>query len=267
MTISFNGANFVARQLDWRMTLGREQGDTAAQYWFRSADTFRERFGDMLDRVVELGFGSFELWTAQLHWSWATEDHLAAAREALTERNLTLAGYTGHFGDTEAEFRKAVRVVTSLGGRILGGSTGLISRDPGGLVSVLRESDAVFGYGNQSGEKSPEDVLGRLGGLPADVAGVCLDTGWFGTQGFDAREAVRRLRDRLVHIHLKDVRAAGAHNTCAYGEGVVPVEGVVRYLTDIGWAGGVSVVHQPADRDPSEEVRASRILLESWLAD
>ena len=267
MTISFNGANFVARHLDWRMTLGREQGDTAAQFWFRSTDTFRERFGDMLDKVAALGFGSFDLWTAQLHWSWATEDHLSTARDALAERNLTLASYAGHFGDTEAEFRKTVRVVTSLGGRILGGTTDLMSRDPGGLVSVLRESDAVFGFANHAGERTPEDVLDRLGGLPADVAGVCLDTGWFGTQGFDALEAARRLRDRLVHVHLKDVRAVGVPDTCAYGEGVVPVEGVVRYLKDSGWTGGLSMGHEPADRDPSDEIRSSRNLLASWLAD
>ena len=55
-TISFNTANFVAREIGYAMTEGWMQGDAATQAWYRPLDTFGSRFGAMLDEVVALGF-------------------------------------------------------------------------------------------------------------------------------------------------------------------------------------------------------------------
>ena len=46
--ISFMSANYVARQVNYRMTEGWMQGDGAAQDWFRPIGTFRQRFDDLL---------------------------------------------------------------------------------------------------------------------------------------------------------------------------------------------------------------------------
>ncbi len=81
-------------------------------------------------------------------------------------------------------------------------------------------------------KKPPAELLAKIGDGGEGTIGAAVDTGWFGTQGYDAAVAIEELRDHLVHIHLKDVLAVGAHETCRYGEGVVPIERCVRRPQD-----------------------------------
>ena len=68
-------------------------------------------------------------------------------------------------------------------------------------------------------------------------------------------------------MHLKDVKEAGKHETCAFGAGVVPLERCVSALKRTGYAGPLSIEHEPETSDPTEDVRASKALLERWLAE
>ena len=52
--ISFIGANYVARELGYKMTGGWGQGDKATQEHFKPIETFEERFEEILRDV--LGF-------------------------------------------------------------------------------------------------------------------------------------------------------------------------------------------------------------------
>jgi sugar phosphate isomerase/epimerase len=94
---------------------------------------------------------------------------------------------------------------------------------------------------------------------------VALDTGWCGTQGIDSVEAAKRLREKLFIVHLKDVKAAGAHDTCALGEGIVPIEKVVRYLVESRWEGTFCIEHEPYDHDPMADVKKSLERVKKWL--
>jgi sugar phosphate isomerase/epimerase len=96
-------------------------------------------------------------------------------------------------------------------------------------------------------------------------AGATVDTGWFGTQGYDAARAIEELGERVVHVHLKDVFEVGQHRTSGYGHGVVPLERCVDALARNGYAGAISIEHEPDDHDPSDEIREARVLLEGWL--
>lgn len=51
-TISFNTANFVARELNYRMTRGWGEGSAATTEHFRPEKTFEKRFGSMLDEIT-----------------------------------------------------------------------------------------------------------------------------------------------------------------------------------------------------------------------
>jgi sugar phosphate isomerase/epimerase len=113
-------------------------------------------------------------------------------------------------------------------------------------------------------EPTPQAVLEKIGDRPE--LGVCVDTGWFGTQGYDAARAIEELADRVLHVHLKDVLHVGEpHETCRYGDGVVDVEGCVHALRRLGYAGAISVEHEPETYDPSTDVAAMRVQLEEWL--
>ena len=53
-----------------------------------------------------------------------------------------------------------------------------------------------------------EDELDRIAAdVPADLAGLCLDTGHLDYSGMDPVATIRRYADRLDYIHFKDIDA------------------------------------------------------------
>jgi sugar phosphate isomerase/epimerase len=122
-----------------------------------------------------------------------------------------------------------------------------------------------FGYENHP-ERNTAEMYAKVGVGHEDVIGFCIDTGWFGTHGYDAVLGIREVFPRLFHVHLKDVLAPGAHETCRYGRGCVPIEASVRALLALGYTGGISVEHEPEHYSPNEDCAASRVMLEGWLS-
>ena len=54
-----------------------------------------------------------------------------------------------------------------------------------------------------------EDELDRVAeDVPAEIAGLCLDTGHMDYSGMDPIETLRRYAGRTDYIHLKDIDAA-----------------------------------------------------------
>ncbi|GAB4529604.1 MAG: hypothetical protein OHK0046_49620 [Anaerolineae bacterium] len=263
MNLSFMTANYVARPVNYHMTEGWMQGDNATNAFFRPIETFPERFDTYMADVRALGFDYVDIWLAILHPQWATEAHTDAARESLDRHGLTPVSLAGAFGDTPDDFEKSCELASALDVQILGGMTGLLTSDYQALADLLAKYDLRFGYENHP-EKSPEEVLAKIGF--SDYIGTAVDTGWYGTHGYNAAQAIEALKDRLVYVHLKDVRAAGGHETCQFGDGVVPVRECVEVLQRIGYDGPVSVEHEPDLYDPSDEVRASADMLRAWLA-
>ena len=109
-------------------------------------------------------------------------------------------------------------------------------------------------------------MLAYVGDEDTDVLGVTVETGWFVSQAYPADEAIRELGSRVMHVHLKDVRAAGAHETCGYGQGVVPVRGCVDALRALGYTGYLSIEHEPEAYDPIPEILDAHAQLKTWLA-
>ncbi|NJM06022.1 sugar phosphate isomerase/epimerase [Candidatus Gracilibacteria bacterium] len=264
-TISCMTANYVARQLNYRMTSGWGQGDAATQAFFRPLDTFAERFEDLLAEIADLGFEAIDLWLAHLHPTWATPDHIATAEALLGKFGLRVNSLAGSFGSTHDEFAASCRLAVALGAPILGGSTPLLASNRADVVALLEAHDLVLGYENHP-EKNPAEVLAKIGGGVPGRIGVAIDTGWFGTQGYNAATAIVELSATLVYVHLKDVLAAGAHETCRYGHGIVPIAACVHALQQIGYQGGISVEHEPEHSNPNDDVRASLALLQGLLA-
>ena len=56
------------------------------------------------------------------------------------------------------------------------------------------------------------------------------------------------------------------HETCRWGDGIVPIEECVRTLRRLGYTGALAVEHEPETFDPTDDVRAMRQKLEEWLA-
>lgn len=268
--ISFITANYVGRELGFHVTGGWGQGDSATNAYFAPADTFRERFDTLIGGIRALGFESVDLWTAHLNWAWATPEHIAAAREVLAQHGMTVTSLAGGFGATRADLEAACRVAQAMGTTILGGSCALLKSDRATAVGVLAEHGVRLAIENHPAEKTPADILEQIGDGGGGTLGTAVDTGWWGTQGYDAAQAIEELRDHILCVHLKDVLRVGGHETCLYGRGVVPVERCVRVLRDIGYQGSIGVEHEPFhphhSYDPSEECAAMLGMLRGWLA-
>ena len=266
--ISFISANYVARQLGYNITDSWGQGDQATNHHYRPLETFRERFDELLVSIRDMGFEALDLWTAHLHWSWATPEHLAVAVELLRARHLRVASLAGGFGSTPREFEAACKVAVAVQTSILGGSAALLAADRAAAVALLKKYDLKLAIENHP-EKTPEELLEKIGDGAQGRIGVTVDTGWFATQGYDTAQAIKKLGSHILHIHLKDVIKDGAaafgHETCRYGRGCVPVGACVQAAEAMGYRGGYSVEHGTARSDPTEDCVVSAGMLRSWL--
>ncbi|MFN8441007.1 MAG: sugar phosphate isomerase/epimerase [Caldilineaceae bacterium] len=262
--ISFMSANFVARQVNYHMTEGWMQGDRATNDYFRPLDTFAERFDLLLNEVVELGFHAIDIWTGHLNPLWATAEHVAIAKDLLNKHQLQVASLAGGFGSTPVEFARSCQIANELSTSVLGGGAALLATDRASVLAILAEHKLRLGLENHP-QKTPQILLSDIGDNHRGLLGACVDTGWFGTQGYDAAQALSELADSLVHVHLKDVLAAGAHQTCRFGLGVVPIERCLQTLQQIGYEGGISVEHEPEEYDPRSDCAVGLRMVEAWL--
>jgi sugar phosphate isomerase/epimerase len=276
LTVSFMSANFVARELGYRMTEGWGQGEQATEAWFRPLATFEARFDAMLADVTELGFDAIDLWLAHLHFGWATLEHVALARTLLARHKLPVTSYAGGVRGGAPALRATCRLCCELGIPVIGGFVDLVEQDRAAAARILREFGVVYGFENHP-ETTPEAILARIGPGEEDVIGIAFDTGWCGTNGMDTLGALRRLAPRLKNVHLKDVKARRAektgfpmmdlgHETCRTGTGIVPIEGAIGLLRELGYRGTLALEHEPEAFDPREDLRAGLVDVRRWLA-
>jgi L-ribulose-5-phosphate 3-epimerase len=262
--ISFMTANYAARQLDWNMTQGWSEGETATNRYFEPRETYASRFDEIARDAREAGFAAIDIWSAHLNAAWATDEHVAAAREALTAHGLTVTSLHGGMRERD-QFVRTCEIANALATEILGGATPLLADDRDWVVARLREHGLRLAFENHP-EASPDEMLAKIGDDDAGgLIGTAVDTGWYATQSCDPVQAIERLNGRIFHVHLKDVLAAGAHETCRWGKGVVPVEECVRALERVGYEGDYMVEHEPEHYDPLEDCRDMRQMLEAWI--
>jgi L-ribulose-5-phosphate 3-epimerase len=257
--IAFMTANFVARETGYAMH-DWGHGDRATHEAFAPIATYAERFDALLAEIHTLGFDTIDLWGPHLHPEWATAEHLGAAREALARHGIALSTYAVWLDASNIE--RACELAVALGVCTIGAG---FSGEPEELTPVLARHGVQLAIENHP-EKTPADLLAKIERGGGSFAAT-VDTGWWGTHGYDAARAIEELGEHVRHVHLKDVLHEGEpHDTCRWGQGIVPIRECVRALRRIGYAGAISVEHEPEDHDPSDEVRAMRAELESWLS-
>ena len=259
MTISFMTANYVAREVGYAMH-GWGHGDRATNEAFAPLDTYGEKLDALLAEVRALGFDAVDVWGAHLGPDWATDEHVELAVQTLDRHGLTVTSYATWVGPKNVE--RSCELARALGTTLIGGG---FSGDAAQLAPVLEKYEVTLAIENHP-EKTPAEVLAKIkAGGPRFAA--CVDTGWWGTQGYDAARALEELGDHVAHVHLKDVLALDEpHETCRFGEGIVPIEECVRVLQRTGYAGAIAVEHEPETFDPTDDVREMRAQLEGWLA-
>ncbi|MGH3131579.1 MAG: sugar phosphate isomerase/epimerase family protein, partial [Gaiellaceae bacterium] len=172
-------ANLVARETGWRMR-DWTHGERTTEEAFRPLETFADRFGALLAHVRGLGFDTLDVWTAHLHWRWATDEHLAIARELLDRHGLRVATVAGGFGKTEEDLGRACGVAVAVGAPVLGGMLDARAGEPE-VAAVLRGQGLRLGLENHPEDRTVEDMLARIGDGAGGTVGTTVDTGWWAT--------------------------------------------------------------------------------------
>jgi sugar phosphate isomerase/epimerase len=255
MQLTFCSANYVARAANYALhpfNWGEAERLTVER-------TTRETFDEMCRDVAAAGFGSIEVWKGHAWPTGLDEARAAALRESLARHGLTAVSYAGGVNGPDAE--AMLRATRMLGMDLVAGT--LSAERAPEVARLAREHGARIGIENHP-EHHPDEVLAKIG-ENADVIGACIDTGWWLTQGYDPAAAIRALGQHLFHVHLKDIHAAGKHETCALGDGLLDVAAVLAALREVGYDGYLSVEHEPEDYDPTAEVVRSRELVERLL--
>jgi len=108
------------------------------------------------------------------------------------------------------------------------------------------------------------DELERIvSDIPADLAGLCLDTGHLTYSGMDPVETLRRYWQRTDYIHFKDIDpkvfeevmrerirffdACAKGVMCPIGRGSLDYGAIRALLTELGYAGYITIEQE---RDP-----------------
>lgn len=268
-TLSFMTANYIGQQSGYThpadATLEWATAQDTVIRWFAPRETYAARLGAVLDAVRAAGFGTVDLWLGHLDPAWSA-DHVAIACEELARRGMDVSSLAGWFGGSREALEAYCRMARAVGTRILGGACGYLDVDRADAVAVLKDYDIVLALENHP-EKNPSALLAKIGDGADGHVGAALDTGWFATQGFDPVEAIRALRPHIALVHLKDVREAGKHATCALGDGIARVRGCVGALQESGYTGGICIEHEPGDRDPMPECITSLARVREWLGE
>jgi sugar phosphate isomerase/epimerase len=239
--IAFNTANLVARVTGYRY----EPKNWGEQHKKTIAATDAAAWRAICKEIAEAGFKAVEVWEAH-----AAPESLDRARAAEWKKILKGAGlrpvaYAGHLSP------ETVSICERLGIPHIDGGPGNLN--PEKATALCKSSGIRFNVENHP-EKTSKQILDKIGG-GNEWLGVCIDTGWLGTQGSFAPDIIRECGSLVRHTHIKDVKKAGAHETCLLGEGVVNVAACLEALRSIRYAGSYSWEDEPEDRNPFDSAR------------
>lgn len=254
--VSFISGNYVARALNYNGSNNWGEHDRATVALPPRA------FGDVARDVMAAGFEAIDVWSGHCSWKDHTPDRLELIKGYVSQYDLAITSYVGRGPEEADDVRTLCRWIKQLGTPLFVGDFPMDLL--GDIQRQCGQFDVRFAFENKT-ETSIDGILERIGGGKHSKIGLALDTGWCGTSGIDALEAVKTLREHISIMHLKDVQAAGAHDTCAIGDGIVPCEQIVRYLDEEGWRGMLCLEHLPFDRDPMPEVQTSVERVKSWM--
>jgi len=247
----------------------------------------------VLDDIARSGLGWLELGPV----GYLPEDPEALA-DALASRGLRAVGTfvfqplhrPEALPDVLAVTRRTCRVARAAGGERLvvidlvsdaraatAGRPEAAERLEGGAWRALRDAVArVAELGREHGLRPvlhnhvgsfvelPDELEALLAAFSPDELGACVDTGHAAYAGAEPAALLRRLGDRVEHLHLKDVDpdvlalavrreasfwwAVRQGVFCPLGHGVVDLRELARALEAIGYAGPATIEQ---DGDPA----------------
>lgn len=122
------------------------------------------------------------------------------------------------------------------------------------LDAMVKEFDIRLAIHNHGPEDkrfpSPYDVWKAVERYDARI-GLCIDVGHTARAGVDPAESIRRCRERLYDLHMKDIDStAPTGKTVEAGRGVLDLPSMLRALMEIRYAHLLSFEYEKDAEDP-----------------
>lgn len=129
------------------------------------------------------------------------------------------------------------------------------------LDQKVKEYNIRFGIHNHG----PEDKLYPNATVTVNLIkdldkriGLCFDMGHNIRDGHDPIADLKKYKDRIFDIHLKNVTAAAAEGkTCELGRGVIDIPAFVRMLRKVKYTGKVSLEYEKDMKTPLQGISES----------
>ena len=221
--------------------------------------------------------------------SVSLDDEPLEIKALLEENGLAASGLSAHCPLMRPEIsvtylQKAIRFAAAIGAPVVNTDEGIRPAWLGDediwpvmrytLTAALRTAQH---YGVYIGIEPHQSIsrttagLCRIGGLvDSPFLKFNYDTGNAYLAGEDPYEGLRAVRDRLIHVHAKDIavthaaaergKVTGTPVGCACGDGVIDWGRVIAILQEVHWSGVLS-----CECGTSEQARRSLLHLETLL--
>jgi len=137
------------------------------------------------------------------------------------------------------------------------------------IEQLVREFDIRVAMHNHGPEDknfpTPASFYDAIEGLDRRI-GLCIDVGHSARAGVDVPVAIAKYRDRLIDIHMKDLRDLNGHTDCEIGKGVLPIPAILKTLRLIGYQGNINLEYEADADNPESGLRASLAYVRGILA-
>jgi L-ribulose-5-phosphate 3-epimerase len=250
--VAFVTANLVGRISGYRFELA----NWGEQHKKTIATTDAATWQAICQEISAAGFRAIEIWEAHAAPEVMTPTRAATWKAVMDDHGLKGIGYGGSLS------RKTLEICQWLDIPQINGWIG--DNTPEQATALCQQMGIRFNIENHP-QKTAKEILDVVDG-GNEWLGVCIDTGWLGTQGANGPEVIRACGRLVRHTHIKDVKAAGGHQTCLLGEGVAQVAACIRTLREIGYPGWYSWEDEPEDRNPFDSAVRNRKWIERQLA-
>jgi len=189
----------------------------------------------------------------------STVEQIKAFHDKLAESNVKGYAVGPIYCKTRAEMDRAFEYAKMVGVDLIVGIP--LHEDLAYLDQKVKEYDIRFGIHNHG----PEDKLypnatvavNLIKDLDARI-GLCFDMGHNIRDGHDPVADLKKYKDRIFDIHLKNVTAATAEGkTCELGRGVIDIPAFVAMLRKVKYNGKVSLEYEKDMKTPLQGISES----------